>query len=106
MLLMKVIARTESSITIVVYLYVFNLVYSAVPASIVWETPSLTHVGWLVVIGVLSSVGHLAIAQAFKEAEATAVVPADFTRLAWATSRNRGSPRSALWRCHASTAAL
>lgn len=84
MLLMKIMTRTESPMTIVVYLYVFNLVYSAVPAAIVWETPSLTHVAWLVVIGILSSVGHLAIAQAFKEAEATAVVPADFTRLAWA----------------------
>ena len=84
MLLIKVLARTDSPLTIVVYLYVFNLVYSAVPAALVWETPSLTHVVWLVVIGVLSSVGHLAIAQAFREAEATAVVPADFTRLAWA----------------------
>ena len=84
MLFIKVLARTDSPLTIVVYLYVFNVIYSAVPAALVWETPSLTHVVWLVVIGVLSSVGHLAIAQAFREAEATAVVPADFTRLAWA----------------------
>ena len=84
MLLMKVLARTDSPLTIVVYLYVFNVIYSAVPAALVWETPSLIHVVWLVIIGVLSSVGHLAVAQAFKEAEATAVVPADFTRLAWA----------------------
>ena len=38
---------------------------------------------WLVIIGLLSSLGHLAITQAFKEGDATAVVPADFTRLAW-----------------------
>ena len=84
MLFIKSLVRTDSPLTIVVYLYVFNIVYSAVPAALVWETPSLTHVAWLVVIGLLSSVGHLAIAQAFKDGDATAVVPADFTRLAWA----------------------
>jgi len=84
MLFIKVLARTDSPLTIVAYLYVFNVIYSAVPAALVWETPDLTHVVWLVVIGLLSSVGHLAIAQAFKEGDATAVVPADFTRLAWA----------------------
>ena len=84
MLFIKVLARTDSPLTIVVYLYVFTVVYSAVPAALVWVTPSVTHVVWLVVIGLLSSLGHLAIAQAFKEGDATAVVPADFTRLAWA----------------------
>jgi len=49
-----------------------------------WVAPNLTHLLWLAVIGVLSSVGHLAIAQGFKEAEASAIIPADFTRLAWA----------------------
>ena len=84
MLFIKVLARTDSPLTIVAYLYVFNVIYSAIPAALVWETPSLTHVVWLVVIGLLSSLGHLAITQAFKEGDATAVVPADFTRLAWA----------------------
>lgn len=84
MLFMKVVSRTDSAITIVVYLYVFNVLFSSVPAAFVWVAPNLTHVLWLCVIGVLSSVGHLAIAQGFKEAEASAIIPADFTRLAWA----------------------
>ncbi len=84
LLFIKVMSRTESPITIVVYLYVCNIVLAFVPSLFAWVTPSLTHLAWLGIIGVLSSVGHLAIAQAFREAEASAVVPADFTRLAWA----------------------
>ena len=84
MLFMKVLSRTDSAITIVVYLYVFNVLLSSVPAVMAWVAPNLTHLLWLAIIGVLSSVGHLAIAQGFKEAEASAIIPADFTRLAWA----------------------
>ena len=51
-----------------------------------WVTPSPTQLVWFAVIGALSSVGHLAVAQAFKEGEASAIVPADFTRLVWAAS--------------------
>ena len=60
MLFIKVLARTDSPLTIVAYLYVFNVIYSAIPAALVWETPSLTHVVWLVIIGLLSSLGHAA----------------------------------------------
>jgi drug/metabolite transporter (DMT)-like permease len=84
MLFMKVLSRTDSAITIVVYLYVFNVLLSSVPAVMAWVAPNLTHLLWFAIIGVLSSVGHLAIAQGFKEAEASAIIPADFTRLAWA----------------------
>lgn len=84
MLFMKAMSGTETPITIVVYLYVFSILFSSVPTAFVWVTPSPTHLVWLAINGVMSSVAHLAIAQAFKEAEASAIIPADFTRLAWA----------------------
>ena len=84
MLFIKAMSGTESPITIVVYLYVFNILFSSVPTAFIWVTPSPTHLVWLAVIGVLSSVAHLAVAQAFKEAEASAIIPADYTRLVWA----------------------
>ena len=84
MLFMKVLSRTEKPITIVVYLYVFSILFSSVPTIFAWVTPTPTQLALFAAIGVLSSVGHLAIAQAFKEGEASAIVPADFTRLAWA----------------------
>ena len=84
MLFMKALSRTETPITIVVYLYVFSILFSSVPTMFAWVTPTPTQLVWFAAIGVLSSVGHLAVAQAFKEGEASAIVPADFTRLAWA----------------------
>ena len=84
MLFMKVLSRTEKPITIVVYLYVFSILFSSVPTIFAWVTPTPTQLALFAAIGVLSSVGHMAIAQAFKEGEASAIVPADFTRLAWA----------------------
>ena len=84
MLFMKVLSRTEKPITIVVYLYVFSILFSSVPTIFAWVTPTPTQLALFAAIGVLSSVGHLAVAQAFKEGEASAIVPADFTRLAWA----------------------
>ena len=84
LLFMKVLTRTDSAVTIVLYLYVFHIVFTSVPAAIVWIVPTLVHISWLAIVGVLSSVGHLAMAQAFKEADATAVTPVDFTRLIWA----------------------
>ncbi len=84
MLFMKVLSRTDSAITIVVFLYVFNVLFSSIPTAFIWVAPSPTHILWFAIIGVLSSIGHLAIAQGFKEAEASAIIPADFTRLAWA----------------------
>ena len=84
MLFMKALSRTETPITIVVYLYIFSILFSSVPTMFAWVTPTPTQLVWFAAIGVLSSVGHLAVAQAFKEGEASAIVPADFTRLAWA----------------------
>ncbi len=80
----KVLSRSGKPITIVGYLYVFSLPFSSVPTIFAWVTPTPTQLALFAAIGVLSSVGHMAIAQAFKEGEASAIVPADFTRLAWA----------------------
>ena len=84
LLFMKAMSGTESPITIVVYLYVFNILFSSLPTAFAWVMPSPIHLVWLAVIGVLSAAAHLAIAQAFKVAEASAIIPVEFTRLAWA----------------------
>ena len=38
---------------------------------------------WLAASGALASLGNLTVAQAFKEADVTAGLPLDFTRLIW-----------------------
>ena len=85
LLVIKVLARTDSAVTITAYMGLFLTPLSLVPALLVWQWPSGEQLAWLAAIGALGSFGHLAMAQAFREADATAVLPFDFTRLIWAT---------------------
>jgi len=85
LLLMKILLRTDSALTIVAYLYVFGLLIVFPFCLPVWEWPTLQHLLWLVLLGPVSAIAQLAFVQAYKLAEATAVVPADFMRLVWAS---------------------
>jgi len=38
----------------------------------------------MALLGTFASLSHLSLAQAFKEAEVTAIMPVDFTKLIWA----------------------
>lgn len=85
LLLIKILSRTESSVTLTAYMGLFLTPLSAIPAAIVWRWPTPEELGWLALMGTLGTIGHLALAQAFREAEATAVLPMDFLRLIWAS---------------------
>lgn len=85
MLVIKVLSRTDSSVTITLYMALFLTPLSLLPALFVWRAPSLAELLLLAAIGALANLGHLAMAQAFHEAEATVVLPFDFTRLIWAS---------------------
>ncbi len=85
MLIVKSLSRTESSVTITAYMGLFLTPLSLAPALFVWQWPSWEQLFVLAVMGALGNIGHLAMAQAFKEADLTAVLPFDFTRLIWAT---------------------
>src|SRR5690606_25267848 len=49
-----------------------------------WSWPDATQLLLLLAIGMFGSLTQVGLAQAFKEAEATQVMPADFTKLIWA----------------------
>lgn len=85
LLIIKSLSGTESSLTITAYMGVFLTPLSLVPALFVWRWPRLEELLWLVLLGVLGTIGHLLMAQAFKHADATAVMPVDFSRLVWAS---------------------
>jgi drug/metabolite transporter (DMT)-like permease len=80
----KVLSRTDSSVTIAAYMVTLMMPMSLVPAVFFWQTPSLAQLAWLAAIGVLGTVGQLLMTQALKEAEATLVMPLDFFKLLWA----------------------
>jgi drug/metabolite transporter (DMT)-like permease len=85
MIVMKVLARTDSSLTATLYYGVFVTPVAFLAALAAWQTPTGWQWLWLVAIGALGSLFQFCLSQALKEAEATAVMPLDFTKLIWAT---------------------
>jgi drug/metabolite transporter (DMT)-like permease len=84
LIIIKVLSRTEASLTTTLYTTLFVTPLALIAAVPVWQMPSLEQVGWFVIIGGLGSIGHLALAQALKEADVSAVLPFEFTKLIWA----------------------
>jgi drug/metabolite transporter (DMT)-like permease len=83
-LCVKVLSRTDSSVTMVFTANVYFTIFSFVPALFVWTWPTLEQLGWMLVIGVLAMLGHLCMATALRITEATVVAPVDYIRLLWA----------------------
>lgn len=81
----KILARTETSLTITLYAALFLTPITLVAALPFWTWPSLPHWGLLMLVGALGSLTQIGVAQAFHEAEATQVLPGDFTKLIWAS---------------------
>ena len=83
-IVIKVLSRTESSLTITVYAVLFLTPLTLIPALFVWRWPDLEQLAWLAGIGFLGTGGHLLFAQALSHADASLVMPFDFTKLLWA----------------------
>ena len=79
--IVKVLARTEKSGTIVAYMGLYLAPITLVPALFVWQWPTPAEWVWLALIGGVATTGHLAITRALALADASAVAPYDFVRL-------------------------
>ena len=77
MIAIKALSRTESSLTQTLYLGLLNTPIAALAAIPVWQTPSLGQLAWLAALGAVGVVRQLSLSQAFKEADATAILPLD-----------------------------
>ena len=84
-IIIKSLARTESSLTMTAYLSILLTPMSFVAAVFVWEWPTMTQFAWLISLGFLGTGGQLCIAQALREADAMVVLPVDFTKLIFAS---------------------
>jgi drug/metabolite transporter (DMT)-like permease len=83
-LLLKLLMRTENPNTVVFYLYAVAVPLTGIPAFVVWETPTLAQLGWIAIMGLLVTAGHQCHARSFSEADASAVLPFDFSKLLFA----------------------
>ena len=80
-LFVKILNRTESPETIVLYMGIFSTPLSFFAAIFFWKTPSLETLFWLLGIGISSTLAHLAYTRSFAVTDASAVLPYDYLRL-------------------------
>ena len=83
MLFIKILSKTDDSLTIVSWMGVTTIILSFIPAMLVWKTPDFNQLVWLVVIGFLGSATQLTLSQAFKEGDPTLLMPFDYVKLIW-----------------------
>jgi drug/metabolite transporter (DMT)-like permease len=85
LLTIKALSHTESSFQVTFYTGMFMAPLSFIPAAFVWSWPTTREYVWLALMGTVGTISQLIMTQAFREADATAVLPVDFTRLLWAS---------------------
>jgi drug/metabolite transporter (DMT)-like permease len=84
LVLIKTMARNDNPSTIVFYFGLFSTVISAVPAALVWVTPTWHELAVLGAMGLCATAGQSCMVRAYAAAEATLVSSFDYVRLIWA----------------------
>jgi drug/metabolite transporter (DMT)-like permease len=82
--LVKLLTRTDSTISIVAWMSILLTVMSLPPALLYWQWPGPDQFILLCIMGILATLGHLGMTQALSFADTTAVMSIDFMRLIWA----------------------
>ncbi len=85
-LIVKDLAKTEPSDAIVTYMVMLLTPMSLVPALFVWQWPDWQLWLGFVALGALGSFGHMCYIRAFAIADASAVMPYDYSRLIFAAA--------------------
>ncbi len=83
MILVKILGRTESSLTVTLWGTFYILPVTAMAAIPVWTTPRLEQVPIMAALGILATCSQWSFIQALKDADLTATTPIAFTRLLW-----------------------
>jgi len=84
--LIKKLAATERTVTVLFYFTLISTVISAIPAAFVWRTPTGIELLLLCLLGITATFGQALTMQGFRVAEATAIMPFDYSRLLYAAS--------------------
>jgi drug/metabolite transporter (DMT)-like permease len=80
----KSLGRSEDSNKIVFYVFLLMTVIGIGPAIYVWKTPALELWGWIVAMGVLSSLATQGVTRSLVVADASLVMPFNFLKLPFA----------------------
>lgn len=85
LVVIKILSRTETSVTIALYATILQIPVALVFALFFWSAPTLEQLGVLAIIGIGGTVAQICLGEAFRYADATLVLPIDFTKLFWAS---------------------
>ncbi len=77
----KRLSGTDAGNQVVFYMSLFIVVFSAIPAALVWRNPDLADAAPLIAMGVAGYAAHYCLTRAMAAADASFVVPFDFMRL-------------------------
>ena len=83
MVLVKKLTETDGIVSIILWFTLLTTVSTFPFAASVWVWPEPEDYFWLLLMGFLGSIGHLAAVSGFKIADASSVMPMDFIRLVW-----------------------
>jgi drug/metabolite transporter (DMT)-like permease len=81
LVLTKLLTRTDSALTVLWYMTLFQAPFSLVLAWSYWVTPTAGELAWLCLIGLTGLSAHDCTARALTVADAVVVIPIDFLRL-------------------------
>ncbi len=79
--LVKSLTRTDAAIQVSFWMLVVQSAVGVVPALAVWQWPSTTTWGWVLLVAFCGTYSHYCFARAMQLADATVVVPMDFLRV-------------------------
>ena len=79
--LVKSLTRTDAAIQVSFWMLVVQSVIGIVPALAVWQWPSGSGWGWVLLVAFCGTYSHYCFARAMELADATVVVPMDFLRV-------------------------
>ena len=82
--LVKKLQGSERNVTIMAYFGIVTTLASLVPALVVWQTPTAAEFALLAAIGCTASSAQWMTLKAFRAADASTVVPFDYSRLVFA----------------------
>lgn len=80
-ILARFLSRTEPASAIVGHMFVWSSFMSLIPALFVWQWPSLEAWLWVLALSGISTIGHVCTTRALTIAEASAVMPFEYTQL-------------------------
>lgn len=77
----KALTRTDTTLTIMFYMMLCQLVLGLLPAGWTWRAIAPADLPWIAGVGVTGLTAHIGLTRAFQNADLTLVLPMDFLRL-------------------------